>query len=123
MMQCIPQLSLTPGTLPCNFEVIFIQAPKFFHLLMITQYHTLILNNDISLLSLLSQPISNNDKFTPQEFVPDSGGTANWKTEHDAKYTPIDFNVRYACPYFGCQFITFPKKMQTHYSTQVYNAL
>ena len=31
----------------------------------------------------------------PREFIPTSGTTANWKTEHDAMYTPIEFDARW----------------------------
>ena len=27
----------------------------------------------------------------PNAYIPTSGSTANWKSEHDAKYTPIEF--------------------------------
>ena len=35
----------------------------------------------------------------PREFIPTSGTTANWKTEHDAMYTPIEFDARYITYY------------------------
>ena len=35
------------------------------------------------------------DMAAPREFIPTSGTTANWKTEHDAMYTPIEFDARW----------------------------